>query len=81
MIELDNGDLVFDEWAGHMLLRLDQREQRIECSRAPRTAQRQMLKDPTHSRPGSDYSVGWSEILRDATTWWNPSPAGSLASI
>jgi hypothetical protein len=29
MIELENGDLVFDEWAGHMLLRLDQREQRI----------------------------------------------------
>jgi hypothetical protein len=29
MIELENGDLVFDEWAGHMLLRLDQREPRI----------------------------------------------------
>ncbi len=29
MIELDNGDLEFDEWAGVKLLRLDQREQRI----------------------------------------------------
>ncbi|HSE68715.1 MAG TPA: hypothetical protein VLB12_17110, partial [Gemmatimonadales bacterium] len=29
MIELENGDLVVDEWAGHMLLRLDQRERRI----------------------------------------------------